>query len=125
MLKKAKQAAIYNPSLYVKKINAANPTVTLLSSYLGSDNKILCKCNICNYRWSAFPHSLMRAKISCPECLRKSKQKPVVNLDTNETYESIVIAGKAIGISPSSISAVCKGIRITAGGYHWKYADDK
>ena len=34
------------------------------------------------------------------------------------------IAAAEIGIDPSAISTVIRGVNITAGGYHWQYADE-
>ena len=50
-----------------------------------------------------------------------------LDLDGNllNEYKSLTEASKATGISVSKISAVCKGRRKTAGGYIWKYLNDK
>ena len=51
--------------------------------------------------------------------------KSVIQLDMNEKeinrYPSIREAGRQNDISSSSISAACRGIRKTAGGYKWQY----
>lgn len=39
-------------------------------------------------------------------------------------WEHATIAGKTLGISSSSISACCRGIRKTIGGYTWKYLSE-
>lgn len=46
----------------------------------------------------------------------------VVNLDTNEIFNSIKDAAKKYKVSANKISAVCKGECSMCGGYHWKYA---
>lgn len=46
-------------------------------------------------------------------------------VETGVTYPSFKEAAKQTGIDVGSIPLCCKGIRITAGGYHWKYADDR
>lgn len=52
----------------------------------------------------------------------KIKQdKPVICIETRIIYTSINQAEKQTGINNRSISKVCKGIRHTAGGYHWKF----
>lgn len=52
------------------------------------------------------------------------KTIPTAQYDTNDNliqiYKSRVEAEKATGINASSIWAVCKGQRKTAGGYKWK-----
>lgn len=50
--------------------------------------------------------------------------KPVVCVETGIIYESIMSAGIFTNIDCSSISAVCKGKRKSAGGYHWRYEKD-
>lgn len=40
-------------------------------------------------------------------------------------WDYIVDAAKTLKIDSSSISAVCRGRRKTAGGYIWKYVDEK
>ena len=36
-------------------------------------------------------------------------------------FDSIADAGRALGILPQNISACCRGIVKTAGGYKWRY----
>lgn len=63
-----------------------------------------------------------------PEWIRKhaemveSLKKPVLCVETRQTHKSSKDAERATGIDSSSISKVCKGKRIIAGGYHWRYA---
>lgn len=40
-------------------------------------------------------------------------------------YRSIYAAGKATGIDSTSINKCCRGIYKQAGGYYWKYQEDK
>lgn len=40
-------------------------------------------------------------------------------IETNTFYESIKDCGRKTGINPSHIGQVCRGIRKTAGGFHW------
>lgn len=51
-------------------------------------------------------------------------EKPVVQiLDGKEIkYRSAKFAGKVTGVSPGNIARVCKGTRMTAGGFVWRYA---
>ena len=54
----------------------------------------------------------------------KGHYKPVVCIETGIIYESIMAAETLTKTDGSSISAVCKGKRKTAGGYHWRYQKD-
>ena len=49
----------------------------------------------------------------------------VICIETQIEYNGINEAGRATGIDPTNISSACRGTRITAGKYHWAYADDK
>ena len=42
-------------------------------------------------------------------------------VETGEVYNCIKEASIKTGITEGNISRCCKGIRKTAGGYHWKY----
>lgn len=66
----------------------------------------------------------------CPEQMRlngsKSRRVKVVQIDKNSEitiYSSVREAYLATGIDPSSITAVCKGKRKTAGGSKWIYKE--
>ena len=48
------------------------------------------------------------------------KSKAVLCIETNTKYYSIREAYRQTGICYNNISEVCKGIRKTAGGYHWQ-----
>jgi len=52
--------------------------------------------------------------------LERSKRKPILCIETNTEYKSIREAYRQTKISYNHISEVCKGIRKTAGGYHWQ-----
>lgn len=51
----------------------------------------------------------------------KEYKNKVHCIELDKTFDSITEARDSLKISGSSISAVCKGKRKTAGGYHWKY----
>ncbi len=52
---------------------------------------------------------------------RFKNKKKVVCVDTGIVYNSTIEAEARTGISFQNISAVCRGIRLTAGGYTWRY----
>lgn len=60
--------------------------------------------------------------------LEKMK-KPIIQMtmdgDFVKKYDSIKHAVDAIGLKSSSISAACRGIKISAGGYKWRYEDEE
>lgn len=50
--------------------------------------------------------------------------KAVICVETGIMYSSCTEAGKSVGVTHASVSSVARGITKTAGGYHWKYAED-
>lgn len=58
------------------------------------------------------------------EKVSRGHYKRIVCLETNIIYESIKQASELNKIDSSSLSKVCKGLRETAGGYHWRYQKD-
>ena len=51
------------------------------------------------------------------------KPKACQCVETGITYASLRAADKDTGAHHSLISRCCKGERLTAGGYHWRYAE--
>ena len=51
-------------------------------------------------------------------------RKAVLCVETGVVYPSLQDAETATGASFKNISAVCRGVRNVAGGYHWRYADE-
>lgn len=52
---------------------------------------------------------------------RKDLSKPVICVETNETYPSAAEAARQCGLNKSNISKVCRGKAKSCGGFHWKY----
>ena len=56
--------------------------------------------------------------------LKESHHKvKVLNIDTNEMFDSIKDASEKYNIIATNIVRVCKGKMKTTGGFHWKYAE--
>ena len=45
-------------------------------------------------------------------------------VETGKVYPNAKIAAADVGISPSAISCVLRGVLVTAGGYHWRYDNE-
>lgn len=54
---------------------------------------------------------------------QKQKNRPIINIDTGESYEGIRTASRKTGIYRAHISQVCHGKASTAGGYRWAFLD--
>ena len=48
-------------------------------------------------------------------------RKPVVCVETNVVFDSVIDAAKSVNRKPCSIVDVLKGRRETCGGFHWRY----
>ena len=55
----------------------------------------------------------------------RQKRCQVLCVEENKVYPSLSDAAMRHGTSSGAISAVCKGKQRTAGGYHWRYADEE
>lgn len=62
-----------------------------------------------------------RDKAVRPKRQIQKTQRKVLNVDTGDIYESIREATDKTHIQ--NISACCRGVRLKAGGYRWKYID--
>lgn len=93
-----------------------------------SNKKYWWICSKCGHSWETVAHVRTGQKCGCPKCkidkISKLSRKKIVNLDTNEVYDSAKSAATAAGVCPSAISNACRGVSQTAGGYHWKYLDN-
>ena len=59
------------------------------------------------------------------ELMRTKNVKPVICVETGVVYLSAREASRQTGVNISGICIVCNGGRLhTAGGYHWKYAEE-
>jgi len=94
----------------------------------GSNIKVWWICKKCGYSWQAVVKNRNKG-IGCPSCADKSrvqaKYKKVINIDTNEIYNSIEEAALSVNVGRTAITQCIKGRSKTAGGYHWKYYNDK
>jgi group I intron endonuclease len=53
-----------------------------------------------------------------------SNKKRVVNIDTQEVFESVKEAAQKYSLKATHISRVCRGKRKSTGGFKWMYLDD-
>lgn len=85
---------------FIKKFNTINNGYNLNSG--GNKNKTVSKET--------------RKRLSESHYISNSKQRAVLCIETGEVFKSAHIAGR-------HVDEVCKGIRKTAGGYHWRYVE--
>ena len=55
-----------------------------------------------------------------------ANSKPVICVETNVLYHGAAEASRILGIAKTGITRCCNGVKYynTAGGYHWRWADD-
>ena len=91
-----------------------------------SDKTVWWKCNKCGYEWQAkIGWRTANNGQGCKRCYYKRKSCPIICIETNTKFENAVLASKFINAkTTSNIYGCCRGKQKTAGGYHWKFADD-
>lgn len=62
------------PREYESDFNAANPTLTLLSEYMGSLERVKVRCDVCGHEWTPRAESVIRGN-GCPVCANEAKRK--------------------------------------------------
>lgn len=80
----AKRTVLRSTDDFKKELEESNEKYAagqfeLTSNYVGSHNRIGCKCNICNYEWSPDASSLLNGS-GCPSCagiLKKSQDEVI------------------------------------------------
>ncbi|HBB7273226.1 zinc-ribbon domain-containing protein [Escherichia coli] len=74
VLKRA-QKRILSHEEQVAAIAKVNPDVEVLGEITGDKTKVLCRCKVCDHKWSPIPGDLKRG-MGCPKCARlKQGQK--------------------------------------------------
>lgn len=83
----------------------------------------------CGYHWEYVNNNNKNKKKTVTESTKEKLKEAVKNkmqvrcIETNIVYCSQSEASRQTGISQSSISSVCRGETITAGGYHWELVE--
>ena len=95
----------------------------------GSSYRAWWKCRFCGNEWESRISNRSILGRGCPKCAvdnrAHSKSKAVRCIDTDTIFNSINDAASYSKVSPSKISACCRGKQKTAGGHHWEYLEKK
>lgn len=100
----------------------------IASTYLDNPNNLPQVSHLDETRTNNCVNNLTWAstKDNCNMPLRKQRlSKKVFCLETQQIFDSITEAAKAVNINPSNISNCLAGRRKTAGSYHWKLYEEK
>ena len=79
------------------------------------------------HEWKASPNTRYYYKNSgCPICSKQKRSPSVVCVETEEIFETAKSAMAFCGLKgASTIYKCCRGEQKTAGGYHWKYYQNR
>lgn len=72
-----------------------------------------------NLEWCTREMNINHADRTLKAAIANSKK--VKCIETGVIYDSLTIAADKLGLQKSKICLVCKGERLTTGGYHWEY----
>lgn len=110
-----------------REVSKKNMSIKKSEIYLGDNNPFYGKTHSDEQRakWSA------ERKITYADQIAKAQKasllvitRKVINLDTEEIFNSITEAGEKYGIFTTHITRVCKGRRKRTGGFRWQYLDE-
>lgn len=58
--------------VHIKDIAAVNPNVEVIDKIINTYTKVLCRCKVCDHKWSITPADLKKGR-GCPKCARNAK----------------------------------------------------
>ena len=82
-----------------------------------------------NLRWASWSTQILNREVDYSKRNRKYTKggkhhnaRQVICVETGEVFPCIKDAADYFGINASNLGYVCRGERLTCGGYHWRYA---
>lgn len=75
--------------------------------------------NVENLEWCSYYHNNIYGSRLTKSAMKRSK--PVRCIETGLIYAGGCAAQRATGIRQGDISACCRGVRKSAGGFHWEF----
>ena len=91
-------------------------------------NNVVDNLEWCDAQYNAlYGTRIQRQKQTYKDNYKNGKNKAVKKVfcvELNKTFDCITSAQEQLGIWRSVIAKVCKGKQKTAGGFHWKFADE-
>lgn len=81
---------------HIADIANVNPRVDILGEITGCNDKVSCRCRVCNHKWRTTPHSL-KAGRDCPEC-KRTKIARIKQLSHNDHVAAIANANPFVEV---------------------------
>lgn len=57
---------------YIDELYSKNPNISVVGKYVNYHTKVIHRCNVCEYEWSAQPADILRGR-GCPRCVNHIK----------------------------------------------------
>lgn len=92
---------------FITELSAINPNIEILTEYVDSNTKVLCKCKIDGYEWWALPYCLLVQGTGCPRCIGRMKTHEEFVEEVRFINPDVEIIGKYID-SKTKILVKCK-----------------
>lgn len=128
------KAFLFGPNLLVynviRHLNDIKTDNRLENLFFGTQSQNVRDCvRNGNYNYEAAAKAAAKgsAKGYAKSCaiIIKKLSKPVKCIESGMIYPSASEASRQLGIPRINISANCRGIYETAGGFHWEFVDQK
>ena len=84
----------------------SNPDITILGKYTKAKDRILCKCNICEFKWNPIADSVVNG-YGCPKCSGRYKTIEEFKEEIYLVHPDIVIEGEYVN-AKSIFECTCK-----------------
>lgn len=90
---------------FLYEMKAKNPNIEIISEYQNCEQKVKCKCNICNRVWNAKPKHLLSG-VGYPSCSESKGEKKIRKflIEHNIIFESQKSFEGLIGINGGTLS---------------------
>lgn len=79
--------------------------------------------HVSNLEWCTHSENIIHGIYVLGHSTTQNKRRRVRCVETGVVYDSILAAAHINNIPDSNIVNCCKGVRKTAKGFHWEYAD--
>lgn len=96
---------VFTHDTFVSRLNNVNKTITVLSKYENSEEKVLCECDECKTKWYAKSSNLLSGR-GCPKCRKSHGERRIHDLleKNNVEFECQKKYDSLVGVSNGKLS---------------------